>query len=1825
MSSFPRKKVKWFPSKDLEILTIDWIECDETEPRKEYQDYEEYRQALEEGGDEDKKLHNKNYTIFAFGVTIEGYSVCAKIVNYNPYFYIKIPELLKTNQQLKNKFMAEFFNKDELNWNKVNKYNNLDKLEDDTEPKNYAAKKRENRNTHLLNLRNKIGAKENKSSLLNTEIEEKNAEIFWSFTNNTKYDFWKLSFQSKEGFHLFNNFFKVNKHYPNITDKSDPDKTKYYKLEFKLFESELEPLLRFFHDTKIKPSNWVKFPKKSYKLKPNMSSCQINVEIDWDKVIPIEKDAIPPLIVASFDIEADSSHGDFPLAKKDYKKLANELVVSYLTKKFKLSKLVRSTQEYRDINKELISPLFFKKRIIQAFDLDNHFYTKKDVEMIDDTISRVFFKKRNIKSKRDNDFLIRNILTSSKIDELCDKLLFICNRPIKKVIANQKMKAAIASINIQYERLEEYRFNKYKSNTKMMKQCTIHDLLNIIKKTSQSTKIPFNDLKHKILTKDILVKYCNQELTFLFPQVKGDKVIQIGTTFWRYGDDKPIYNNMITLKQCSELPNIDTYSFEKEKDVILEWTKMIRIYDPDIILGYNIFGFDEVFMYDRANELIAKGNPNNEKYLKFLNMGRLNSDTYKNIWSCRGKLMKKKLASSALGANYLEYFNMPGRVQIDLLKVVQAGMTKLDSYKLDSVAEFYIGGKISNIIEDETQSQSQLQSQWIELSNIKELEVGNYIIITLKTGEKVLNGKKLIIENINYEENKIKLTEPIPKKILSLDPKWGLAKDDVTPKQIFEFQKGTDEQRGIIAKYCIQDCALVVRLLKKLDTIVNNFGMSNVCLVPFSYIFMRGQGIKIFSLIVNECSLNGFVLPMLEKINVEEEEEDLTNTNIPNQQHSILNLVNNDNDNDDDTDNQFTLGENFNKIMITGDGYEGAIVLEPKPGIYTEDPVTVLDFSSLYPSEMIASNLSHDSHCEDPFWLGDEGAKRLKKLGYDYLDVEYDVYSWKDPTNHNKGKKKTGVTVERFVQYPDGKKGLIPNIEKKLLGARKATKKRMKNESDPFKYSILDGLQLAYKLTANSLYGQIGASTSKIYKKAIAASTTAGGRKCIYRAKDYCLKNNPGCDVVYGDSVVGDTPLLLRNKTSKEISIHRIDELGDGEWKTYDNFKIFSKDVSSKYKKTCEQYEVYTSSGWKNIRKIIKHKTTKKIYRVSTQNSVVDVTEDHSLLDNELNEIKPMNAEIGMELRHDYPFNHYISDLTSNIINNTINNIEYIDNYNVTLKEAFLNGVFLGLGECNENETGNIWLMKVKTYEMAIKLQSLLNSIYEDKFEVKEVSYSPSCYHIFPKHNCEIYYNLFSIFNYKNENKIVPDFYLNCSNILKTIYLAGFYYSNYDNNSSLKNNDITTAKLNTNSKIEASMMYYLTTSIGLNVDVINNDLSDIYELLILFKKDIRFNDNETLKKVEYVKTINNDEYVYDIETEIGNFNCGFPLIVKNTDSVFVKFNLAYEDGSYPKTDQEKVQRSIDIGLALQQKLKDEQYYTPPHDLEYEKVFYPLMLITKKRYAGEKYEFEATKSKFTSMGIVLKRRDNAPILKHTYGGVMTKIMKEKNIQGAIDFVKLCCQEIIDNKYELNMFVISKTLRDYYKDPESIAHKVLADRMTERDPGNKPASNERIPYAYIKVEEKEDVKLLQGDKIEHVNYIQENNLELDYSIYIKNQLLKPICQIFELVVESMEGFPYHPDHFNNLYYIYLDKYKGDKKKTEKKISDEKQKVVAKLIFEPFMIEAINIQNDVNTLDDWMIELPEDDSIIIKPKPKPLNKQIDKKPFKLKKQTNISDFFG
>ena len=59
---------------------------------------------------------------------------------------------------------------------------------------------------------------------------------------------------------------------------------------------------------------------------------------------------------------------------------------------------------------------------------------------------------------------------------------------------------------------------------------------------------------------------------------------------------------MNTCDPVDSLENTEVKSCATEKQLLLEWTKVIQREDPDIIIGYNIFGFDYEFMFQRARE-----------------------------------------------------------------------------------------------------------------------------------------------------------------------------------------------------------------------------------------------------------------------------------------------------------------------------------------------------------------------------------------------------------------------------------------------------------------------------------------------------------------------------------------------------------------------------------------------------------------------------------------------------------------------------------------------------------------------------------------------------------------------------------------------------------------------------------------------------------------------------------------------------------------------------------------------------------------------------------------------------------------------------------------------------------------------------------------------------------------------------------------------------------------------------------------------------------------------------------------------------------------------
>lgn len=124
--------------------------------------------------------------------------------------------------------------------------------------------------------------------------------------------------------------------------------------------------------------------------------------------------------------------------------------------------------------------------------------------------------------------------------------------------------------------------------------------------------------------------------------------------------------------------------------------------------------------------------------------------------------------------------------------------------------------------------------------------------------------------------------------------------------------------------------------------------------------------------------------------------------------------------------------------------------------------------------------------------------------------------------------------------------------------------------------------------------------------------------------------------VVYGDSVTGDTPLVLRNPETKQVCIKTIDSLCQ-EWNEYPEFKLFDTSVRLEKQYSTTEYEVWSDQGWNPIKKVIRHKTDKKIYRVSTGLGIVDVTEDHSLCTPDYQKIKPKDVVVGQALLHSFP------------------------------------------------------------------------------------------------------------------------------------------------------------------------------------------------------------------------------------------------------------------------------------------------------------------------------------------------------------------------------------------------------------------------------------------------------------------------------------------------------------------------------------------------------------------------------------------------------------
>jgi DNA polymerase elongation subunit (family B) len=1054
----------------------------------------------------------------------------------------------------------------------------------------------------------------------------------YGFTGGKTSQFVKLSFRTLQVMSRVRNFW-----YTRTDDgqrRYTPPMSQGCRLE--IYESKLPPLLRYFHIHTISPSGWVFVPTKhttTVVVPPEERTTHCHYEYICSchhLISQSSKESRVPYKICSFDIEASSSHGDFPLPIKSYKRLASQVVDTYHAYTINnkttssnevqmlIEKSIKSAFGYgkcegidlvypkiRTMTKSQLEPCLKQLWTVPGLDpVSLHHRQKRNR-----TIESMFEDARNggagnggnegDEGEVDDAVLIEE---DDDVDDLGD----VDDAPTKPPIGRPK------AVQAQNHR-------------------NLYDVL-----TGSGFEIPLTRDEQIMCLSDAFPKAG-------FPPLEGDKVTFIGSTFMRYGESEPYLNHCIVLDTCDPVSGVEIVSVPAEIDVLLAWTQLIERENPDIILGYNIFGFDYEFMFRRAQETGCEQ--------EFLRLSR-NVDEFSAKETTDRETGETTVALDntkivlATGEYDLRYPIMRGRIQLDLYTYFRRDFN-LASYKLDDVAGEFIRDDILRVTLSDADAADARSTTDLHTRNVSGLRAGDFIHIELSgfTSDYYRNGTKFRVLGVlmGEETNIIRIAGHEP-GLLTVDKKlhWCMAKDDVTPQDIFRLTAGSSADRAVVAKYCIQDCNLVHHLMNKIDVLTGYIEMARICSVPLSFLIFRGQGIKLTSYVAKKCREKNTLMPDMEK-------------------------------------------------STDMDGYEGAIVLPPKCGMYMDNPVACVDYSSLYPSAMISQNFSHDSKVWTKEYnlegtlIAVTGARhpRTGKFlyddlpGYKYIDMEFDTYHYRrNPAKPHVApeKIKAGRKICRWAQLPEGQKSIMPAILEELLQARSDTRKQIKTTADPFIQNILDKRQLGYKVTANSLYGQCGSKTSSFYEKDVAASTTATGRTMISYAKNIIenvygdLEYDTKChgpvltkaEYVYGDSVASYTPVYVRrtvcaNHTGamdRRMDIVCISDLARFYGKRFiDHEPVWSpcRDPGKEDKEVCELepgVESWSDQGWTPLYRVIRHKLAahKCIIRIITDHGLVDVTDDHSLLRPDGQEVRPGECSIGTPLLHCDTLSNVLTD-----------------------------------------------------------------------------------------------------------------------------------------------------------------------------------------------------------------------------------------------------------------------------------------------------------------------------------------------------------------------------------------------------------------------------------------------------------------------------------------------------------------------------------------------------------------------------------------------------
>ena len=599
--------------------------------------------------------------------------------------------------------------------------------------------------------------------------------------------------------------------------------------------------------------------------------------------------------------------------------------------------------------------------------------------------------------------------------------------------------------------------------------------------------------------------------------------------------------------------------------------------------------------------------------------------------------------------------------------------------------------------------------------------------------------------------------------------------------------------------------------------------------------------------------------------------------------------------------------------------------------------------------------------------------------------------------------------------------------------------------------------------------------------------------------------------------------------------------------------------------------EVWTDKGFTPLRRIMRHHTNKRIYRITTHTGVVKVTEDHSLLDEKARKISPKSVEIGSRL------------LTSP--NPKVGG-------NINIPNAWVWGFFYRNGSCGgyKNPYSNRYIFDIinANLEYLWKAKNLLETNFNCTFEILNTRKNSGVYKLVLRGNLNEFVKRWQSMFYDDnyQCKKIPDEIFDADKESRQKFFEGYYAGN-------SNKDFHGYTTDNKGQIGSMGLYLLATSLGFQVSInTRSDKLDIYRLtmtkdpILVDRKSNEYSldpaklDLGVIKKIEDLGLI--DDYVYDLETENHHFAAGVgQLIVHNTDSCMIIFDGATleesfdlckkvsiivthylkcwilgvnEDivvttrgGKHYTLDKINSKHKDFKNLTLDDKIKVLEYESVPIDLEFENMYGRLLLLSKKRYKAYIVNREGNIIGKVDKGTVIVRRNNSEYLRITYKKMADGILNDENEDKVMRILynrvnKLFTRQIPDtqliiytgiNKNVMNYaknkeFKKGRTaFKMYYLDENNEAiddpigpldprlvypnypQTLLALKMINR--GTDIPPNTRLEYLYIENPEAEH----QGDKAEDYTYYHENreieNLHPDYLHYIEKQLTNPISEL------------------------------------------------------------------------------------------------------------------